>query len=255
MIKQLVRPVLTGKGPNFSDLTAKECGIGDFRLQYKLPGNSIYTGRPRKPTPERVNLQRDLFDTYRVQQKFNRTFVQMEFEWWAYRGLFLQGYFGKLSELIMDIDVNRGESHTPFVAGDLDSLESYLKKDYWEYYETEKNRDGEPGANWQARYNFDNPDEVRAKGYIPFDTLVLVRLPENYDRVSINGEEWLHYAIRGEGIPGPRITYYWAYPLTESYYLTFSFWLTTEIGNRDMRAQRMYEDAKRIMSMVELMKG
>ncbi|ABC30047.1 hypothetical protein HCH_03292 [Hahella chejuensis KCTC 2396] len=249
MIKQPVRLLLTGKGPNFSNLTAKECGIGEYRLRYKLPGNPINTGRPKKPTPERVNLQRNIFDSYRVQQKFNRTFVQMEFEWWAYRGLFLQGYFGRLGDLSVTIDVNRAEAHIPLVDGGLDSLEVYLKKDLWEYYETEKNKDGKPGANWEQRNRV-----VDNNPYAQAQALQLVHLPEVYEREKINGVEWLQYQINGEGIPGPRYTYYWAYPLTDSYYLTFSFWLTTEIGNRDMRAQRMYEDAKRIMSMVELSK-
>ncbi|ABC33372.1 hypothetical protein HCH_06747 [Hahella chejuensis KCTC 2396] len=254
MIKQLVRPLFTGKGPNFSELSAKECGVGEYQLRYKLPGNTIHIGMPDAPVPARVNLNADLFDSYGPKKLYNRTFVQMEFEKWAYKGRFLQGDSGLLSKMSLHIDVNHAERHTEFRKGDLDSLELYLKKDLWNYYETERNIDGEQGANWEARYEFDHPDEMRAKGYVPPDTLVLVRLPEIYERAPINGLEWLHYQIRGEGIPGPRHTFYWVYPMTDSFYLTFSFWMTTEIGNRELKVQEMYEDAKRIMSMVELRK-
>ncbi|MBU6951024.1 hypothetical protein [Hahella sp. HN01] len=254
MIKQLVRPLLTGKGPNFSKLTTKECGIGDYRLRYKLPGNIIKIGTADAQTPSRVNLQADLFESYSPKKLFNRTFVRMDFEWWAYRGIFLQGDSGLISKMSLHLDVNQAESHTPLFKEKLDSLESYLKKDYWEYYETEENKDGEPGANWQQRYNFENPDEVRAKGYIPLGRLELVtHLPEIYYREAINGLEWLHYCIRGEGV-GRGQSYYWAYPLSDNYYLTLNFRVSSEIGNKELRYQRMYEDAKRIMSMVELRK-
>ncbi|WP_431687293.1 hypothetical protein [Hahella sp. NBU794] len=254
MLKNLLAPALTGKGPNFSELNVKECVIGDDQLRYKLPGNTIDVGMPDAPVPSRLNLNADLFDSYDPKNLYNHTFVQMEFEWWAYRGLFLQGDSGLLSKMSLHIDVNRINPNSPLGGSDLESLESYLREDYWNYYEAEKNIDGVPGSNWQKRYDFDNPDEVRAKGYIPVRRLVLVLLPEIYVKERINGVEWLHYSIDGEGIAGANITYYWAYPLTNNYYLTFSFRTTTELGRNEQRYQRMLEDAKRIMSMVELRK-
>ncbi|WP_431685536.1 hypothetical protein [Hahella sp. NBU794] len=248
MIKQLVRPLITGKGPNFSNLTAKECGIGDYRLGYKLPGNAIDIGRPKKPRPAQVNLGSDIFNSYGCEKEYNRTFVRMEFEWWAYKGSFLQGYFGQLSRVCLYIDVNRVEHHTPLQEGCLDSLESYLKRDYWEYYETERNNDGNVGVNWEKR----NKREENPHGYGL--SPLLVKLPETYERLSLNGVQWLKYCIDGEGIPGTGITYYWAYPLTNNYYLTFNFRMTSEAGDKKLSYQRMYEDAKRIMSMVELIK-
>ncbi|MDG9670438.1 hypothetical protein ONV78_22055 [Hahella sp. CR1] len=255
MINQLLKPALTGKGPNFAELTAKECRIGRYDLHYKLPGNVIDIGRARRPKPTQLNLQQGLFSSYETMQRFNRAFVQIEFEWWAYRGLFLQGHFGKLSDMSVTIDVNRSEPQSPLVEGDLDSLETYLKKDLWDYYETEKNKDGKPGANWEARYAFEHPEEMSAQGYIPLGKLVLVtHLPEVYYRQEINGVDWLHYGIRGEGV-GRGLNYYWAYPLGAGYYLTFNFHLTSEVGDKELRYQRMYEDAKRIMSMVALRKA
>ncbi|OZG71764.1 hypothetical protein BTA51_19195 [Hahella sp. CCB-MM4] len=254
MIKQLMKPVLTGKGPDFSKLTSKECGLGDYRLRYKLPGNALSNERPNRSKPERVNLRDSLFDSYNVEHDYNRTFVKMDFELWNYKGNYFQGYFGKLGEMSIDIAVNRAEAHTVIRESDLDSLESYLKKDYWEYYETEQNKDGKPGANWEARYEFEHPDELIAKGYIPPQRLVLVQLPEVYEKVCFNDVNWLHYAIRGEGIPGPRYSYYWAYPLSNEYYLTICFRMSSEVGNETMRFQRMLEDAKRIMSTVEVSK-
>ena len=254
MIKQLVKPLLTGKGPDFSDLTAQKRYVGNYQLGYKLPGNPVDIGKPKKPTPERVNLKPDLFKSYNIQQRYNRTFVQMEFAWWAYRGLFLQGCSGKLSEMSMTIDVNQVEPHITLQEDNLDSLEIYLKKDIQDYYEAEQNKDGNPGVNWKARYEFEHPDEVRANGYIPLGRLVLVaHLPDTYYRESINGVEWLHYSIRGEGVGHGR-SFYWACPLSASHFLTLGFWMTSEIGDEDLRYQRMLEDAKRIMSMVELTK-
>ncbi|OZG70587.1 hypothetical protein BTA51_24790 [Hahella sp. CCB-MM4] len=253
MIKQLVKPLLTGKGPNFSDLTPRQCGIGDYQLRYKLPGNVLRVTKNKEPCIPRVNLSTDLFDPY-SEQSYNREFVHVGFEWWAYKGLFFQGDSGQLGRLTMNIDVNRAATHTPIIEGDLDSLEAYLKKDYWDYYETEENKDGKAGANWQARYEFDNPDEMIEKGYIPPSRLVLVNLPEVYVRELLNGEKWLSYSIGGEGIPGTGVTLFWAYPLNENYYLTVSFRMSSEIGDEDLRYQRMSEDAQRIMSMVEMTK-
>nr|WP_164887264.1 hypothetical protein [Hahella sp. KA22] len=254
MINQLLRSILTGKGPDFSKLTAKECRIDDYLLVFRLPGNVQRLAKHKDPDLTQVLLTPNVFMAS-VEKEFNREYVHACFEWWAYRGLFIQGHSGKLGDMNLTIDVNRAESHTPIAEGDLNSLETYLRKDLWDYYETEKNKDGKPGANWEARYAFEHPEEVSAQGYIPLGKLVLVtHLPEVYYREEINGVDWLHYGIRGEGV-GRGLNYYWAYPLGAGYYLTFNFHLTSEVGDKELRYQRMYEDAKRIMSMVALRKA
>ncbi|WP_431689211.1 hypothetical protein [Hahella sp. NBU794] len=249
MIDQLLKSALTGKGPNFAELTTKECGIGDYRLRYKLPGNVIDTGRAKKARPRQVNLQPGLFNSYENEQKFNRTFVRMDFEWWAYRGVFLQGHLGKLGDLSMDIDVNRAMPHSPIKEGDLDSLESYLKQEYWTYYETEETGDG---INLRARQHYENNKVLM--GDTPVSGF-LVKLPDPYTKERIHGADWLSYHINSEGMAGHHHTYYWAYPLNKDFYLTISFWMQLEIGNRSMRSERMRDDARRIMSMMELRKG
>jgi len=75
MIIQLMMPVLTGKGPDFSKLTEKEGFIGDYRLGYKLPGNTLDIGRPKKSRPTLVDLQESLFETYEP-EKLYKTLAQ-----------------------------------------------------------------------------------------------------------------------------------------------------------------------------------
>ncbi|WP_337998576.1 hypothetical protein [Hahella chejuensis] len=187
-----------------------------------------------------------MFDS-NTEQTFNRTHVTMGFGVWGYKGMFFQGSFGKLCRLSMHVDVNRAEGHTPIIEGDLSSLEKYLKHEYWNYYET----DCRGGANWRARQKF--KDNALTKGEAP--SQYLVRLPEGYDRQIINNIEWLAYYIGPEGRAGYRHSYYWAYPLSDEYYLTIGFRMSFEVGDpKELRRERMLEDAQRIMSMVELRK-
>ncbi|WLQ16011.1 hypothetical protein O5O45_08800 [Hahella aquimaris] len=249
MIMQLPKRLLTGKGPAFSRLTAKECSIGDYRLRYQLPGNAIDIGIPKKPNPSHLNLNNDLLATYECDKEFNRTFVQMGFEWWAYRGFFLQGSFGQLGRMSLHVDVNRAEPHAPISEDDLDSLEPYLKQEYWTYYETEETGGG---INLRARQHYENNKVLM--GDTPVSGF-LVKLPDPYTKERIHGVDWLAYHINSEGMAGHHHTYYWAYPLSKDYYLTVSFWMQLEIGNRSMRSERMRDDARRIMSMMELYKS
>ncbi|WP_245555155.1 hypothetical protein [Hahella ganghwensis] len=244
-----MKPALTGKGPDFSLLDEKECRLGNYQLRYKLPGNPINSGHAKKAKPSQVNLQKSLFDAYDCEKEFNRRFVRVEFEWWAYKGLFFQGHLGNLSQFSMYIDVNRREPHSSFEEGKLSHFEDYLKQDYWQYYETESNPDGQPGANWEKRNRTDpnNP-------YIDNSGSPLVQLPERYEREQINGTEWLHYQIQGEGV-GRGLNDYWAYPINSDFYLTISYWMSSEQGDKDSRYLRMLDDARRIMSMVELSKA
>ncbi|ABC33371.1 hypothetical protein HCH_06746 [Hahella chejuensis KCTC 2396] len=245
MLKNLLAPALTGKGPDYSHLSEKECRIGDYVLGYKLPGNLGLKGVRRPNFPLMVNLQPELFDQTSYKQAFNRSYIQVQCESWEYRGFILQGNFGRLCSLALNIDVNRAEPHTTLKTGNLESLKSYLENDFSRYYESEG------GINWKARQKF--KDDAFTKGEVPDH--YLVTLPESYDIENINDASWLSYQIGPEGRAGYRYTYYWAYPVSENFYLTVSFWMLFEHGDiKELRRERMAEDARRIMSMVELRK-
>ncbi|AZZ95121.1 hypothetical protein EUZ85_01255 [Hahella sp. KA22] len=247
MLKNLLAPALTGKGPDYASLTKKECGVGNYWLSFKLPGNMYMPGKQDSPFPAQLNLRADMFDPH-SKQTFNRTYVTVGFGWWCYKGFILQGAFGKLCQLSMRVEVNKAENHTVIRASDLDSLESYLIKDFWDFYESEERA----GINWKARQRFKG--DAFTKGEVP--PQYLVHLPEKYDRETINGVDWLAYHLGPEGRAGHRYSYYWAYPLNDSYYLTIGFKMSFEVGDpKELRRERMAEDACRIMSMVELSKG
>ncbi|AZZ92810.1 hypothetical protein EUZ85_19600 [Hahella sp. KA22] len=250
MLKKVLNSVTTGKGPDFSQLTDKCISIGEYRLSYRLPSNRIQSGRPSGPKPDHINLHPDIFESYELKQEYNRVCSRLVFQWWSYKGFFLQGAFGQLCKFSMHIDINRISSQCSISENDLDSLEAYLKKDYWDYYET-PGEGNQRGVNWRAREEF--KDNITTKGEVPSNRLV--HLPETYIKQHINGTNWLHYSLVGEGIPGPDITHYWAYPLNDCFYITICFWLTFEQGSKDARSERMLQDVNHIMSMVELEKS
>ncbi|WP_020405985.1 hypothetical protein [Hahella ganghwensis] len=235
-------PKLTGTGPDFSNLQRKECGIGSYRLTFRLPGNPYMQNRPEENLPTQVNLRSDLFDSG-CTHTFNRTHITIGFGWWAYKGFILQGNKGQLCDLCLHIDVNKVEGDATLQKGDLISLETYLKDDLDKYYEAEG------GVNWKTRQRSQSSNIIR-QGETPAQFLAL--LPERYEKDRINGIDWLSYHFGSEGGGMFRRSDYWAYPLDANYYLTVRFKLTFEAGDRESRLQRMLQDARRIMSMVEL---
>ncbi|MBU6951106.1 hypothetical protein KP814_07000 [Hahella sp. HN01] len=236
-------PVITGKGPDFSRIKNEERGIGNYRLSLSLPGNVLTPNRPSDPEPSYLNLREDLFGQI-CRTEYNRTFARLCFQWWGYKGVFFQGAMGDLGRLSMYVDVNSVAKHTQVACDDLASLEAYLKKDYWLYYEDKE------GVNWKARERF--KDDPFLGGETP--PQFLVGLPENYKKERINDLDWLAYSLTGEGITGAHKSFYWAYPLDENFYLTVVFWADSDVGDKEIRLQRMLTDAKKIMSMVELRK-
>ncbi|ABC29958.1 hypothetical protein HCH_03197 [Hahella chejuensis KCTC 2396] len=241
MLKKLFGTLMTGKGPDFSVRNAKVCHIGGYELRYTLPGNVYLPGKPRDTLPSQVNLKSDYFEPFST-KKLNRTFIQVAFEWWSYKGTIVQGDLGQLGKLCLTIDVNKIEPHSTVKKGDIDSFIQYLKNDYWRYYEAED------GVNQEVRRRFAkngmDPDDVPSQ--------FLVQIPDEYTQEKINGATWLSYNLTGEGTAGLRKSYYWAVPLSDEYYLTVSFDMTFEQGDKDDRLHRMLNDARRIMSAVEL---
>ncbi|WLQ13457.1 hypothetical protein O5O45_27405 [Hahella aquimaris] len=245
MIKKILMPFITGKGPDFGQLKPLNCRAGDYLLHCQLPGNVHMPTKGREKKPDVVNLRQDMFESM-CGQVFNRRCISIGFEWWSYRGLIFQGAMGQLGDLSLNIDVNQTAPTKRLVPNDLLNLESYLRQDFWDYYETE----GDGGINWRARERFKN--DPFTNGVAPQQ--YLVQLPDNYEVVDINNVSWLAYYLVGEGTTGTKHSYYWACPLNENFYLTVRFQINFELGDASIRLERMLTDAKKIMSMVELRK-
>ena len=199
--------------PNWPKAETHEINLSGNRLSFTIPGR-FSKDFPVKPIKTHYNLyDPELYRDWPV-------FLIAE-RWWDYSGYFWQGRFGTMSLRVSITKVNPEQGKSTF---DLDHLETHIESELISQHEPINKRNLEKGA-----------------------TRLIVTLPQNYDRIEIDGKRWVQYRLGGF-----RDTTAYATPITENHYLKLAFNLMASDPEEDAWLEHALADVGKVLSGIHL---